>query len=282
MNHPAHQHRSRKSRILQNTPPDQCRNFPRRRCFGKSPALHTARTRQFSLLMPTTQPVEFITADFYIERLHWNEARQSGDFILSREHHVGRADRIGKTKLLKFRETLGEGKRLVTVDPRIGDGLVKGNFRRPLRNGVITLTAFVQTDLNGNNFVKLIRGALNEKIGQAGRSAGIDERGATLLLKFPVVSQLFRFKRIVGEMRAEINVMRTQAQGGAQDDFIKDRRRSVDNQLAITSSAHDAVQVARVHLGYRNDRFLAEKAAGANRVAVTAPYDMALAFEELR
>ena len=115
--------------------------------------------------MPAAQSVEFVAADFYVELLHGNESGERGDFILRRKDDVDHTDRLREAKLFKFREALGQHIFLVEVHARIRNSLVEGNFRRPLRDGVSALRAFVQADVHGVDFVDNIRGAFYEQVG---------------------------------------------------------------------------------------------------------------------
>ncbi len=131
---------------------------------GKRPGSHAARLGEFPLLVPATQPVNFIATDLYIEITHGNVIWQCGHFILCRKHHIGGPNRLGKSEFLQFGETLAKLEFSLAVDARIGNGLVEGDFRRPLGNGVVTFAALVEPDVHGMDFVEKFRGAFDEKI----------------------------------------------------------------------------------------------------------------------
>ncbi len=82
----------------------------------------------------------------------------------------------------------------------MGDRFVEGNFRRPLRDGVVAFRAFVEANLRGENFVALVGGAFDQQIGQSWSSAGIDDRRAIFLLEFLGVFKLFRLEGIASQV----------------------------------------------------------------------------------
>jgi hypothetical protein len=87
---------------------------------------------------------------------------------------------------------------------------------------------------------------------------------------------------VTRKMRTEIDVIGAKAKGGAKNDFVEDRCCGVDDELAAFGGAHDSAEIAGVDGGDRDDRPLAKKKARAHRIAVTAPDDVSLAFEQLR
>src|SRR5262249_49309735 len=81
--------------------------------------------------------------------------------------------------------------------------------------------------------------------------------------------------------RAEVEIVRTQAQRGPHHNFIEYRSGSVNEKLAAVGGAHDSVKVARVDRGNGDRAFFTEKAASTVGVAVAAPNMVALAVEQL-
>src|SRR6516162_1045701 len=82
-------------------------------------------------------------------------------------------------------------------------------------------------------------------------------------------------------MRAQVQVVGAQAERGAQHDFVEHRRRGVDDEFTIARGAHNPPEVSRIHRSYRNDRFFPEEAPRPLRVAISAPNDVSLAFQQL-
>src|SRR5258708_27175898 len=101
------------------------------------------RFGKLSLFVPAAKAVDFVAADFDVEVAHGNEARQSGDFILSAEHDASGAYRVHEAKFLNFRKTFSESEFPLAIDARVRDGFVERYFRRPLRDGVLAFAAFV-------------------------------------------------------------------------------------------------------------------------------------------
>ncbi len=239
------------------------------------------RLREFALFVPTAQAVDFIAADFDVEVAHTDEARQRGDFVLSAEDDAGRAHGVDETKFLNFGKALGELEFSLAVDSRVRNGFVERNFGRPLRDGVVAFAALVKTDLDRSDFIEQIGGALYKKVGQTRSGAGVDDGGAVLFLEAFGVAELLGLKRISREMRTQVEIMRAKAKRSAQDDFVEDGCRSVDDELAALGGFDDAAQVASVYFGDGDNALPAQKAARANRVAVAAPDGVALTVEKL-
>src|SRR6516164_539080 len=82
-------------------------------------------------------------------------------------------------------------------------------------------------------------------------------------------------------MRAHVQVVGAQAERSAQHDFVEHRRRGVDDEFTIARGAHNPPEVSRIHRSYRNDRFFPEEAPRPLRVAISAPNDVSLAFQQL-
>ena len=76
--------------------------------------------------------------------------------------------------------------------------------------------------------------------------------------------------------------MRTKPQGGAKDDFVKDGRGRVDDELAALGGLDDSAQIAGVHFHDGNGALFAQKAPGADWIAVAAPNGVALPLQKLR
>src|SRR5229473_59434 len=83
------------------------------------------------------------------------------------------------------------------------------------------------------------------------------------------------------QVGAEIHVMRAQPQRRPQDNLVKHRSRSVDDELAALRGLHDSAQVSRVYFRYSDGAFLAQKAPRALRIAVAAPDRMSLPLQQL-
>jgi len=79
----------------------------------------SVRLGKLSLFVPAAKPVDFVSADFDIEINHANEARQSGDFVLSTQDDAGCANRIQESKFFNFGKALGEFESAVTIDARM-------------------------------------------------------------------------------------------------------------------------------------------------------------------
>ncbi len=60
-------------------------------------------------------------------------------------------------------------------------------------------------------------------------------------------------------MGAEVEIVRAEAEGGAQDDFVEDGGGGVDEKVAALGGADDAEKIAGVDLGDGNEGALAEE-----------------------
>ena len=76
--------------------------------------------------------------------------------------------------------------------------------------------------------------------------------------------------------------MRAQAQRGSHHNLIENGSRSIDDELAATSRAHDASQISRIHLGDGNRASFAQKAPRTIGVTVPAPDSMSLTLQQFR
>src|SRR5262249_31008854 len=107
------------------------------------------------------------------------------------------------------------------IDTRVGNGFVEGDFRRPLRDGVVAFATFVETDLHGQDFVEHFRSPFGEEIGETGSGSSVDDRGTILFFEAFYVAELFGLKWIARKVGAEVQIVSAKAQGCAQDNFIK-------------------------------------------------------------
>src|SRR5260221_14373450 len=190
------------------------------------------RLGKFSLFVPAAKPIDFVAADFDVEITHGNEARQSGNFILSTQDDTGCADRVQEAKFFNFRKALGELESAVAIDARMGHRFVERNFRRPLRDGVVAFAAFVKTNLDRSDFIEKVRGAFDEKIGETGSGAGVDDRRAIFFFKAFNVAKLLGLEGVSREVRAQVEIMRAQPKGRAKDDFVENGSARIDDELA--------------------------------------------------
>lgn len=100
-------------------------------------------------------------------------------------------------------------------------------------------------------------------------------------LEFFGIAELFGFKRVARQVRAEIEVVSTQAESGPQNDFVENRSCGVDDQVAASCRADNPMQVAGIDLGYRNGRSPSKKPVCAVGVAVATPDVVSLTLEKL-
>ena len=267
--------------VLKNATADERGDFARRGSIREILAGNATRFGELALFVPAAEAVEFIAADLDVEFAHGDEIGKRGDFVLGGENHVGGADGIGETEFFEFGEAFREIELLIAINARVGNGFVKGDLRRPLRDRVFAFATLVKTDVDGVNFVEKLGGAFDEKIGEAGRGPGVDEGGTMLGPKFPGVAELFGFEGIASEVGAEVEIARAKAESGAENDLIEDGGGGVDDELATLGGTDDAVEIAGVDLGDGDRRLFAEEAASAFGVAVATPDVVALAFEKL-
>src|SRR5262249_35177124 len=141
--------------------------------------------------------------------------------------------------------------------------------------------AFVQPDLHRLNLVQHLCGALCQQVGQTGCAPGVDQRCSVFLLEALGEGKLLGLEGIARQVGAEVHIVSSQTQCCAHDDLIKDRRRRVDDELAVASYAHDAVEITRIDLGDGDSAPLAQKAASPLHVAVPAPDCMPLFLQQL-
>src|SRR5690349_7141449 len=190
----------------------------------------SVRFRKLSLFVPAAKPVDFVPADFDVEIMHRNEAWQCGDFVLSTQDDTGCADRVQEAKFFNFGKALGEFESAAAIDARMQDCFIERDFRRPLRDGVVAFTAFVEADLDGKDFVEKIGGAFDEKVGQAGGGAGVDHGRTIFFLEAFDVAKLLGLKRVSREVRTQVKIMRTKAKRGAKDDFVENGSARIDDE----------------------------------------------------
>ena len=272
---------SGESRVLQNTLPNKSRNLAWRRRVGEMAFAQSVRLGKLSLFVPAAKPVDFVSADFDVEIMHRNEAWQCGDFVLSTQDDTGCANRVEEAKFFNFGKTLGEFESAAAIDARMRDGFIERDFRRPLRDGVVAFTAFVEADLDGEDFVEKIGGAFDEKVGQSGSGAGVDHGRTIFFLEAFDVAKLLGLKRVSREVRTQVEIMRAKAKRGAKDDFVENGGAGINDELAALGRFDDASEIAGVYFGNGNGALFAQKAPSANRVAVAAPDGVPLALQKL-
>src|SRR5215469_16964918 len=239
------------------------------------------RFREFSLLVPAAQPVEFISADLYVQFSQGNELGQRCNLVLRGKYHGRYTDRFREPELLELRKSLRQAILLVPVNPRMGGGLVEGNLRRPLRDGVTALAALIQADVDRMHFVEQVGGAPYKQVGQAWRRARVDQRNAVLFRESALVSQLLRLEGIFRQVRAEVYIVRPQAKRRPQHNLVENRSRGINDQLAALGRLHDCAQVPSVDRSHGNRRFPAEKTPRPCGVAIPTPHHVALTFQQM-
>ena len=102
------------------------------------------------------------------------------------------------------------------------------------------------------------------------------------LQEAPVEAELLGLERMARQVRGGVEIVRAQAEGGAQNDLVEDGRGRVDDQVVAPGSLDDAPQVAGVHLLNRNLILLTEKTMGAIGILIPTRDLVALAYEESR
>ena len=127
---------------------------------------------------------------------------QRRDFVLSGEHDARDANGVHEAEFFDFRKAFGEREFPVAIDARMGDGFIEGDFRRPLRNGIVALAALVEIEVCADDFVQHFRGTLDEQIGQARRGSSVDYGGAVFFFETLHVMKLFGAKGMAREVRA--------------------------------------------------------------------------------
>src|SRR5690349_451386 len=210
---------------------DQLGDLFRRGRVRKAVPDQTAGFREFALAVPPAEALNFVAADFGVEITHGSEVRKSGYFILSGEVDPRGSHRIEKTKLLRVGETFGEVEASFPVNTRTRGGLVERYDGGPLRNGIVAFAALVEADMCPVDLVEQVGGALHKQIRESRGRSGVDEGEPIFLLEALGVAQLLGFEGIAGKVGAQVKVVRPQAQGGAQHDFVEHRSRSIDDQL---------------------------------------------------
>jgi len=88
-------------------------------------------------------------------------------------------------------------------------------------------------------------------------------------------------KGVMDQMRVQIEVMCSQPKRGPQNDLVKNGRQGIDDQIRPASSPHNGPKIARVRLDDFDFALLAEEMARPFDIAVAAPDDVPLSFEEL-
>src|SRR6266478_10036462 len=114
----------------------------------KALADDTARLRELSLLVPAAQAVEFVTTDFDVHVVHGHKIGQRAYFVLRSQNYVRGADRVREAEFFQLGKTLAHAESAVAIHARAGNGFVEGNFRGPLRDGVVAFSAFVEANVH--------------------------------------------------------------------------------------------------------------------------------------
>src|SRR5208283_4355221 len=143
----------------------------------------------------------------------------------------------------------------------------------------VAFAALIEANVHGMDFIEKLRGAFHKEIGQSRCRASVDQSGAALFFEFLGVAELLDLEGIACEVRAEVEVMCAQTQSGTQYDFVEDGGRSIDDEIRAFCRAHDAAEVARIHFGYGNNGFFAEKAMSPSGIPVAAPHQVASALQ---
>src|SRR5881628_2263015 len=112
--------------------------------------------------------------------------------------------------------------------------------------------------------------------------AAVINAGAVFLPEAPVEAELLGLERMARQVRGGVEIVRAQAEGGAQNDLVEDGRGRVDDQVVAPGSLDDAPQVAGVHLLNMNQTPLTEKTMGAIGILIPTRDLVALAYEESR
>src|SRR6266852_2489876 len=230
------------------------------------PPRKSARLWELSKPVPAPQPVDFVSADLNVEFPHGNEMRQRGHFVLRSEDDARVSNRIEEAEFFDFRKALSQMKFSIAIDTRVRDRLIERYFRRPLRDGIVALAAFIQPDVHGMYFVQRFRRVLHKQVCQAGRHSGIDQRHTVFPLEFLCIAELLGLEGMASQVRTEIDVMRAQPQRGPQHNLVKHRGRSVDDELATLRGLHDPAQVSRVYFRHPDGASLAYEAPRALRI----------------
>ena len=236
---------------------------------------------QFALPEGTYGHTSLVAADFHVEIAKLEMMGQSADFVLGREDHADLADGRGETEALRFAEAFCEMKSAVAIDARARDGFVEKPFGGPLRYGTIAVGTFVKADVNRFDLVEHFGATGGEEIGQAGSGAGVDDGGAAFFLKSPRISELLGFERIADQVCGKIEVMRAQAERGAQGRFVKFGRRGIDQEMAAAGRAHDAAQIAHIGVHDGNSALFPEETPRPLGISIAASDLVALAGEKL-
>src|SRR5260370_18650537 len=99
--------------------------------------------------MPASQPVNFVSADLYIELPHRDEMRQRGHLVLCGEDDTRGSNRFWEAEFFDFRKAPAKPKLSISINARMRDRLAEGYLRRPLRDGIVPLSAFIQPYAHG-------------------------------------------------------------------------------------------------------------------------------------
>jgi hypothetical protein len=117
-----------------------------------------------------------------------NAVRQRADFILSHQHHVYPADGRREMERLPFAEAARQAEPAIAHHPRSRYRFVKRALRRPLRDPVGALGAFIEPDIDALHLVHHLGRARRQQVGQPRGHPGRDDRGAALASKSVTVA----------------------------------------------------------------------------------------------
>src|SRR5258708_672016 len=104
--------------------------------------------------VPAPRPLILMPADFYIQVPHRDEMRQRGYLVLGCENEARRPNGVRKAEFFDLRKAFAKPKLSISINARMRDRFVERYLRRPLRDGIVTLAAFIQADMHGLHFVQ--------------------------------------------------------------------------------------------------------------------------------
>src|ERR1700723_127950 len=217
-----HQDGRGKARIFENSATNQSGDTLGRQSFRETLAHDSLRPIQPPLAIPAEEAIEIVAADFRVHILHRDDVGQHANFVLRGEVYGGLADWGRKAEFLASGKTLRQGETAVLVNARAGNRFVVHHFRRPGGDRVFAFGAFVQANLHGLDHVEKFGAALGEQVGEAGRRAGANQRRTILSGEALLKPKLLGPEGISIEVRVQVEVVNTQTQRRAQNDFVED------------------------------------------------------------
>src|SRR5258708_29838336 len=137
------------------------------------PPHHPARFCNFPQPVPAPQPVNLIPADFYIQVPHRDEMRQRGYLVLGCENDARRPNGVRKAEFFDLRKAFAKPKLSISINARMRDRFVERYLRRPLRDGIVTLAAFIQPNMYRLGFARSFRGSHHKPNSQPWCRSGI-------------------------------------------------------------------------------------------------------------